>query len=71
MESNRGKRRFFFAALVIAFLSSIAAAQTVYVDSRAGRDENAGTSEKPVKTLRRAAEIVNSSKEAAPATVKI
>ncbi|OHB80048.1 MAG: hypothetical protein A2Z25_06380 [Planctomycetes bacterium RBG_16_55_9] len=72
MESNKRERGFFFAALVVAFLDSIAVSQIVYVDSLGvGRDQNAGTSERPVRTLRRAAEIINGDKEPGPAAVKI
>ena len=71
MESHKRERGFFFVALAVAFLNSIAVSQVVYVDGRAGRDENAGTSERPVRTLRRAAEIVSAGKEKGPATIKI
>ncbi len=52
-------------------MNSVAASQVVYVDGRAGSDENAGTSEKPVRTLQRAAEIVNGGNEPGPATIRI
>lgn len=71
MENHKREHGFFFVALSVAFLNSIAVSQIVYVDGRAGRDENAGTSEKPVRTLHRAAEIVNGGKEAGLATIKI
>jgi len=71
MESHKRGLGFFLAALAVALLNSIAVSQIVYVDSRAGRDENAGTNERPVRTLRRAAEIVNGSKEPGPAAIKI
>ncbi len=71
MASHRNERAFFLVTLSVVFLNSIAFSQVVYVDSRAGIDENAGTSEMPVRTLRRAAEIVNGGKERVPATVKI
>jgi hypothetical protein len=71
MENRERELRLFLVALAVAFLSSIAVSQVVYVDSRAGRDENAGTNERPVRTLRRAAEIVNAGEEPAPATVKL
>lgn len=71
MENHKRGLGFFFIALAVVFLDSIAVSQIVYVDGRAGRDENAGTSEKPVRTLGRAAEIVNGGKEPGPAMVKI
>ncbi len=71
MENHKRELGFFPIALAVVLLDSIAVSQIIYVDGRAGRDENAGTNEKPVRTLRRAAEIVNGGKEAGPATIKI
>ena len=71
MRNRKRKLGFFFIALAAAFLNSVAVSQIVYVDGRAGRDENAGTSERPVRTLRRAAEMVNGGKEPGPAAIKI
>lgn len=44
--------------------------ETVYVDSKRGLDANAGTEQRPVKTLARAAAIVNASREAGPTTIR-
>jgi len=71
MENHKKELGFLFVALAAAFLNSISASQVLYVDSRAGRDEDAGTSEKPVRTLQRAAEIVNGNREPGPATIRI
>jgi hypothetical protein len=71
MASHKKEGAFLLVTLSVVFLSSVAFSQVVYVDGLAGGDENTGTSEKPVRTLRRAAEIVNGGKEAAPTMVKI
>jgi hypothetical protein len=71
MQNHKRELGFLFVALAGAFLDSMAVSQVLYVDSRAGRDENAGTNEKPVGTLRRAAEIVSSNRELGPAAIKI
>lgn len=71
MANHKKERVFFLVTLSVFFLSSVAFSQIVYVDGLAGKDENVGTSEKPVRTLQRAAEIVNAGKEPGPATIKI
>jgi hypothetical protein len=71
MEGHKRELGFFLIALAVAFLNAVAASQIVYVNGRAGSDENAGTNERPVRTLRRAAEIVNGGSEPGPATIKI
>jgi hypothetical protein len=71
MEKHKNELGVCFIALAAALLSSVAVSQIVYVDSRTGGDENIGTNDRPVRTLGRAAEIVNAGKEPAPATVKI
>lgn len=45
--------------------------ETIHVNSRDGDDKNLGTSESPIKTLARAAELVNGSTEAGPTIIKI
>lgn len=46
-------------------------AETIHLDSRSGNDKNFGTLESPIKTLARAAELVNGSTEAGPTIIKI
>jgi hypothetical protein len=57
--------------LVPAILAAAGQAQTVYVDARIGHDENDGTSDKPLKSIARAAAIVNSHTESVSATITI
>lgn len=60
-----------FVVLVIGVLASSLIAETLYVDSRNGNNTNPGTKEKPLLTIGKAANIVNSSKEPGPTTIKI
>lgn len=57
--------------LVFALLAPKAIAETLYVDSRNGNDANPGTKEKPLRTIGKAAEMVNSRTEEGPTTIKI
>ena len=63
--------RIVFGALVIAVLVPCALAETLYIDSRKGNDANPGTKEKPLRTIGRAAVMVNSKTEEGPTTIKI
>jgi hypothetical protein len=71
MESHKEGLRFFLTVLVVAVLAANGLAETIYVDARSGSDNNPGTKDNPVRTIGRAAEIVNSSKEPGPTTIKI
>ncbi len=63
--------QFIFAALVVAILAPALIAEVLYVDSSNGDDTNPGTKDKPVRTIARAAVIVNESNEPGPTTIKI
>jgi hypothetical protein len=52
-------------------LATSAIAETVYVDSRSGNDANPGTKEKPVRTIRQAAVMINGKTEAGTTMIKI
>jgi hypothetical protein len=71
MKNHEDGLRFFLSALTIAIFATCLRAETIYVDGRGGSDKNPGTKEKPVKTVARAAEMVNSSTEPGPTTIKI
>jgi hypothetical protein len=71
MKNHGAGLRFFLSVLVVAILNTSIPAETIYVDGRDGSDKNPGTKEKPVKTVGRAAEMVNSSTEPGPTTIKI
>lgn len=71
MENHEAGLRFLLSVLVIAILATSASAETIYVDGRSGSDKNPGTEEKPARTIGQAAEIVNSSTEPGPTTIKI
>ncbi len=62
---------FIFVILAIAILAQGVIAEVLYVDSQNGNDANPGTKEKPVRTIARAAAIVNDSNEPGPTTIKI
>jgi len=61
----------FFVALVFAMWARKTIAETVHVDSINGNDTNPGTKEKPLRTIGRAAIMVNGRTEAGPTTIKI
>ncbi|MHC4193296.1 MAG: right-handed parallel beta-helix repeat-containing protein [Planctomycetota bacterium] len=63
--------RIVFGALVIAILVPAAIAETLYIDSRNGNDTNPGTKQKPLKTIGRAAVLVNGETEGGPTAIKI
>ncbi len=58
--------------LVFCMLSAGSAlAEEIYVDARNGSDKNPGLVDKPVKTLTKAASLVNKDGESGPTTVRI
>jgi len=63
--------RLVFVVLVIAILAPTVIAETIYVDSDAGDDGNPGSREEPVRTIARAAAIVNDNNEPGPTTIKL
>jgi hypothetical protein len=71
MKSYRKKLWFFFVVLVVTTLMRSVGAETLCVDGLNGSDTNPGTKEKPLRTIGRAAAIVNSSAEPGPTIIKI
>ncbi len=71
MKSYRKKLWFFFAVMVFAMTAQSIVAETIYVDGRTGSDKNPGTNGRPVRTIGRAAEIVNGGTEPGPTMIKI
>ena len=71
MKNQGAGLRFFLSILVVAIFATCLRAETIYVDGRDGSDKNPGTKEEPVKTVGRAAEMVSSSTEPGPTTIKI
>jgi hypothetical protein len=57
--------------MIYTFLCSAAASETIYVNANRGNDINTGTEQEPLKTMSRAAVIINSKKETGPTTIKI
>jgi hypothetical protein len=70
METYKKKFWFSFAVMVFAMMARSIVAETIYVDARNGSDKNPGTNDRPVKTIERAAEIVNGSTEPGPTMIK-
>lgn len=66
-QQHRMQKKFAQFCLCLSLLclinSASLLAETFYIDSRNGNDANAGTKEQPLKTLARAAELVNTSME--------
>ena len=63
--------RFIFLVLVVGIFTPRLIAEVLYVDSTNGNNTNTGTREKPLKTIGKAAELINSSKEPGPTTIKV
>lgn len=62
---------FILTALIYALFLPYVFAETLYVDSRNGDDRNPGTMEKPLRTLEKAAAMVNSRTEGGPTCIKV
>lgn len=60
-----------FLIVVLGLLCACSNAETISVDSKNGDDINPGTEQKPVKTIARAAAMVNNNKEPGPTVIKI
>ena len=60
-----------FMGLVILVLAPSLMAETLYVDGISGDDSGPGTKDKPLKTISKAAAMVNDKKEPGPTTIKI
>jgi acetyl esterase/lipase len=60
-----------FMILAVAILTQGAIAEVLYVNSASGNDLYPGTKENPVRTIARAAAIVNDGNEPGPTTIKI
>jgi hypothetical protein len=63
--------RIVFAGLIIGILATSLIAETLYVDGLSGDDNSPGTKAKPLKTINKAAAMVNASKASGPTTIKI
>lgn len=64
-------RCFVFLFVVIAILGTMVNAEMLYIDDANGNDANPGTKDQPIRTMARAAVIVNGSDEPGPTTIKI
>ncbi len=63
--------RLILVVLVVAIFAPKLIAEVLFVDSTNGNDTNPGTREKPLKTISKAAKLVNSSKKPGPTTIKV
>ena len=63
--------RIAFFGLIIGLLAPSLIAETLYIDGVSGNDSYSGTKEKPLRTISKAIEVVNASKEPGPTTIKI
>lgn len=71
MKSDRKEIRILAGMMIYAFLCSVAASETIYVNANRGSDLNDGTEQKPLKTIGRAAVIINNKEKGGPATIKV
>ena len=63
--------RIVFICMIAGILAPISIAETLYIDGVSGNDSYSGTKEKPLRTISKAIEVVNASKEPGPTTIKI
>ena len=63
--------RIVFVGLVIGVLAPSLIAETLYIDGISGDDSSPGTKDKPLKTISKAAAMVNDSNAPGPTTIKI
>jgi len=63
--------RLFLLVTAIAILAPQVNAEVLYVDDTNGNDANPGTENKPVRTIARAAIIVNENEDSGPTAIKI
>ncbi len=71
MRTHINKLTLCCCLFVCAMIVESAVAETIFVDGRNGSDTNPGTREKPVGTIGRATEMVNTGAGSGPATIKI
>ena len=64
-------RRLIFLVIVVALLGSMVNAEVLYVDDTNGNDAYPGTEDKPLRSIARAAVMVNNSKKPGPTTIRI
>lgn len=57
--------------LAVTILASSVIAETIHVDSRNGSDANSGTEKEPLRTLGKAAEMINRKTKQGPTTIKV
>lgn len=70
-NTRRLRREMALAAIVLGLCCATALAETVYVDGDNGDDTSPGTRDKPIRTIARAAKMVNASTAPGPTTVKL
>ena len=63
--------RFIFVVLMASIFSQAVIAEVLYLDSTNGNDTNSGIREQPLKTIGKAAKLVNRSTESGPTTIKV
>jgi hypothetical protein len=71
MKDAKKRRWCLVLAAVFLISANIATAESLYVDSRSGNDTNPGTKQKPLRTIGKAAQVVNSETTAGPTVIKI
>jgi hypothetical protein len=63
--------RLIFLVVAVALLGSMASAEVLYVDDINGNDAHPGTEDRPLRSIARAAVMVNNGKEPGPTTIRI
>jgi hypothetical protein len=70
-QRNMTNHWFTFAVLAVAIFGANVAAEVLYIDGISGDDSSPGTKDKPLKTISKAAGIVNGKTEPGPTIIKI
>jgi len=70
-KENTFLRMIVALGVAVIFGTANLTAETVYVDNLNGNDTNPGTTDKPLKTLNKAAELINSTTGSGPTILKV
>jgi len=71
MKRHTEKLQLCCCVLICTMIVRSAVAEKIFVNGRNGSDGNLGTEERPVRTMKRAAEMANAAKGTGPTTIKI
>ncbi len=71
MRRHMDKLQLCCSVLICTMIVQSTIAETIFVNGRNGSDTNPGTEERPVRTMKRVAEMANAAEGSGPTTIKI